>query len=264
MLRPVLIALLVPVALLGLIVAGRVSWVAYGPAPGAEELTGQLRFLEGSLVRGDAERMQELFPEGSYFLRALTALAEAAARRRPRPGAGSAGQPGRAGVGGSSAPGWCPSTASSRPAGRWRSRWSWPGPAVTSTTRTMYAAGRAWSMRRCEEQDRVPRGLSRSVLALRLGRGRVGPRRGRGPARRARLAGHGPDLAGPGAGRGRPGDRFAAAPGGRGGRALEGPRGLRSRSSRRSGRRSAGRWTAWRIRGAGGGSGTLSWSARPG
>ena len=42
MLRPVLIALLVPVALLGLIVAGRV------------------RFLEGSLVRGDAERMQEL------------------------------------------------------------------------------------------------------------------------------------------------------------------------------------------------------------
>ena len=69
MLRPVLIALLVPVALLGLIVAGRVSWVAYGPAPGADELTGQLRFLEGSLVRGDAERMQELFPEGSYFLR---------------------------------------------------------------------------------------------------------------------------------------------------------------------------------------------------
>lgn len=52
-----------PVALLGLIVAGRVSWVAYGPAPGADELTGQLRFLEGSLVRGDAERMQELFPE---------------------------------------------------------------------------------------------------------------------------------------------------------------------------------------------------------
>lgn len=59
MLRPVLIARLVPVALLGLIVAGRVSWVAYGPAPGADELTGQLRFLEGSLVRGDAERMQE-------------------------------------------------------------------------------------------------------------------------------------------------------------------------------------------------------------
>ena len=29
--------------------------------------------------RGDAERMQELFPEGSYFLRALTALAEAGA-----------------------------------------------------------------------------------------------------------------------------------------------------------------------------------------
>lgn len=73
MLRPVLIALLVPVALLGLIVAGRVSWVAYGPAPGADELTGQLRFLEGSLVRGDAERMQEQFPEGSYFLRARPA-----------------------------------------------------------------------------------------------------------------------------------------------------------------------------------------------
>lgn len=70
--------MLAVLAVPGIALAGRVGWVGYGPAPGPEELTGQLRFLEAALSRGEAERMQELFPEGSYFLRALTAMAETA------------------------------------------------------------------------------------------------------------------------------------------------------------------------------------------
>ena len=57
--------------------AGRVAWVGYGPRDEAKLVRQQVQFLNGSLAAGGAARMQGLFPEGSYFLRALTASAAA-------------------------------------------------------------------------------------------------------------------------------------------------------------------------------------------
>ena len=75
MLRRVLVSLLAAVAVLGLAVAGRVAWVGYGPQPGVSVATAQVRFLHRSIAAGDGARMQQLFPEGDFFLRALTAMA---------------------------------------------------------------------------------------------------------------------------------------------------------------------------------------------
>ena len=70
-------------AALGVVLAGRIGWVAYGPGAGPQTSAAQVRFLQHALDTGGAERMQRLFPEGSFFLRALTAAAETAL---PEPG----------------------------------------------------------------------------------------------------------------------------------------------------------------------------------
>ena len=62
---------------LGLAVAGRIVWIGYGPAPGTAVAAAQVKFLQRSIAAGDGARMQQLFPEGDFFLRALTALAAA-------------------------------------------------------------------------------------------------------------------------------------------------------------------------------------------
>ncbi len=64
-------------AVLFAIVGGRVAWVGYAPRNELSVAGRQVRFLDQSLADGGAERMQGLFPEGSYFLRALTASAAA-------------------------------------------------------------------------------------------------------------------------------------------------------------------------------------------
>ena len=65
-------------AALGVVLAGRIGWVAYGPEAGPGTSAAQVRFLRHALDTGGADRMQRLFPEGSFFLRALTAAAETA------------------------------------------------------------------------------------------------------------------------------------------------------------------------------------------
>lgn len=82
MLRRVLVGLLGLAAVLGLAVAGRVAWVGYGPSPGSTTTDAQVRFLVHAVDGGAGEDMQQLFPEGDYFLRALTAMAAA---RSPEP-----------------------------------------------------------------------------------------------------------------------------------------------------------------------------------
>ena len=74
-------------AALGVVLAGRIGWVAYGPEPGPRASAAQVRFLQHALDTGGAERMQQLFPEGSFFLRALTASAATAV---PEPDLGRA------------------------------------------------------------------------------------------------------------------------------------------------------------------------------
>lgn len=73
----VLAGLLGLAAVLGLAVAGRVGWVGYGPPPGDAPVRAQVRFLLGAVDDGAGDDMQQLFPEGDYFLRALTAMAAA-------------------------------------------------------------------------------------------------------------------------------------------------------------------------------------------
>jgi hypothetical protein len=76
-LRQVFVGLLVAMAVLGLAVAGRVAWIGYGPQPGASVAAAQVQFLQRSIAAGEGARMQQLFPEGDFFLRALTAMAAA-------------------------------------------------------------------------------------------------------------------------------------------------------------------------------------------
>ena len=76
-LRRVLVGLLAVVSALSLAVAGRIAWVGYGPPPGASVTAAQVEFLQRSIAAGDGARMQRLFPEGDFFLRALTATAAA-------------------------------------------------------------------------------------------------------------------------------------------------------------------------------------------
>ena len=86
MLRRILITLLAVLSALGLAVAGRVAWVGYGPPPGTSVSAPQVRFLQRAIDGGDGARMQRLFPEGDFFLRALTAMAAA---RTPSPDLGT-------------------------------------------------------------------------------------------------------------------------------------------------------------------------------
>ena len=74
-------------AALGVVLAGRIGWVAYGPEAGPGASAAQVRFLHHALDTGGADRMQQFFPEGSFFLRALTA---AAATAVPEPDLGRA------------------------------------------------------------------------------------------------------------------------------------------------------------------------------
>ncbi|HEV2928735.1 MAG TPA: hypothetical protein VGW74_08585, partial [Propionibacteriaceae bacterium] len=86
MLRRVILSLLAVLSALGLAVAGRIAWVGYGAPPGESVSAAQVRFLQRSIAAGDGARMQRLFPEGDFFLRALTAMAVA---RTPSPDLGT-------------------------------------------------------------------------------------------------------------------------------------------------------------------------------
>ncbi|MGO1975277.1 MAG: hypothetical protein ACTH2Q_20150 [Propionibacteriaceae bacterium] len=69
------VAVILIVISLGLL--AKVGWSAYGPRPGPEQLADQVRFLEGSVDEGSPAEMQQLFPEGYFFLHALTAMGAA-------------------------------------------------------------------------------------------------------------------------------------------------------------------------------------------
>ncbi len=71
----VLRVIAVLIMIISVVVAGRIAWVGYGPASGPGRVPAQVRFLQGSLAGGAEHRMQQLFPEGAYFLTALTASA---------------------------------------------------------------------------------------------------------------------------------------------------------------------------------------------
>lgn len=62
-------------AVVSVVLAARVAFVAYGPRPAAPQLAAQVRFLDASIQGGAGARMQQLFPEGDFFLTALTASA---------------------------------------------------------------------------------------------------------------------------------------------------------------------------------------------
>lgn len=70
-------ALVLLVVLPSLLVGVRTAWVGYGPPPDARTAAAQVRWLSGALADGADRRMQDLFPEGSFFTIVLTALAEA-------------------------------------------------------------------------------------------------------------------------------------------------------------------------------------------
>jgi hypothetical protein len=69
---------LLVLVVLSVALTGRLGWIAYGPQPGPVELREQTTFLHAALDDGAAEEMQQLFPEGAFFLTALTASATAA------------------------------------------------------------------------------------------------------------------------------------------------------------------------------------------
>lgn len=78
------------VLLLSVLLAGRIAWVGYGPPAGPQRTAAQTRFLVAAIDDGAGADMQQLFPEGDFFLTALTASAaarsdlEAARRLRDR------------------------------------------------------------------------------------------------------------------------------------------------------------------------------------
>ncbi len=63
--------------MIGVLLAGRVAWVAGAAAPGERTVSAQVAFLTSSLDGGAGPRMQALFPEGEFFLHVLTGLAAA-------------------------------------------------------------------------------------------------------------------------------------------------------------------------------------------
>jgi hypothetical protein len=74
-LRRVLVGVLALAAAVGLAVAARIAWVGYGPPVQASTAEAQTRFLDRAVAEGAGAEMQQLFPEGDYFLRSLTAMA---------------------------------------------------------------------------------------------------------------------------------------------------------------------------------------------
>ncbi len=67
--------LLAVAAAIGVSTAARLAVIGFGPVGGPSTVDAQLAHLRGTLARGADSDMQQLFPEGSYFLRALTAMA---------------------------------------------------------------------------------------------------------------------------------------------------------------------------------------------
>lgn len=67
--------LAVLVILASAVLATRIAYVGYGPGAGDRVVPDQVRFLQRAVARGDGARMQQLFPEGSFFLTALTTSA---------------------------------------------------------------------------------------------------------------------------------------------------------------------------------------------
>ncbi len=67
-------AVLVVLGVLGLV---RVGWVAWSPPPGERAVAAQVAFLTTTLDDGAPQDMQALFPEGAFFMHALTGLAAA-------------------------------------------------------------------------------------------------------------------------------------------------------------------------------------------
>ena len=65
------------IMIISLLIAGRVAWVGYGPSADAEDVRAQVKFLARAIDRGAGADMQQLFPEGDFFLSALTASAAA-------------------------------------------------------------------------------------------------------------------------------------------------------------------------------------------
>ena len=82
MLVRVLGVLLAVASALCLSMSARFAAIGYGPVGGAAVVQAQVSQLRAELTRGAGGDMQQLFPEGSYFLRALTAMA---AVRTPDP-----------------------------------------------------------------------------------------------------------------------------------------------------------------------------------
>lgn len=78
LLRGAALTVAVVVAVLSLALAARVGVVAYGPRPAGRQLAAQVRFLDEAIQHGAGPRMQQLFPEGHFFLTALTASAATA------------------------------------------------------------------------------------------------------------------------------------------------------------------------------------------
>ncbi|MED5814887.1 hypothetical protein VST63_21205 [Mycolicibacterium sp. 050232] len=77
------------VTVLGLVSLAHVLYTGFGPLPDRAER--QLGFLDAALASGRDTEMQDLFPEGEYFTRVLTGLAEAQVAAQLGAGPGSAG-----------------------------------------------------------------------------------------------------------------------------------------------------------------------------
>jgi hypothetical protein len=65
------------IILVSVLAAGRVGWVGYGPIVASAQVPAQVEFLQSAIDDGAGPRMQQLFPEGEFFLTSLTAAAAA-------------------------------------------------------------------------------------------------------------------------------------------------------------------------------------------
>ncbi len=68
---------------IGLLLGARTGWVVGGAGDADARLAAQVAFLDAALTDGRAVDMQELFPEGAFFMTALTASAGAASATLP-------------------------------------------------------------------------------------------------------------------------------------------------------------------------------------
>ncbi len=76
--RPARVGLLL-IIVCSVLVTARLAWVGYGPPVGTDQLGAQAAYLNAAIDHGAAAEMQQLFPEGAFFITALTASATAAA-----------------------------------------------------------------------------------------------------------------------------------------------------------------------------------------